>query len=185
MRTRDHYLGPLIVVLTLAPALSAAQTYVGTYSTASTSSATYLPNVVTWALGEFPAGTTIRVGTCAASGDLPWATASGDTFLRLWGSGPPSAPPIELAVNDDAGDMNTPECGRGSYISYTTPFRMNLSVRAGCYGSSVCSGSVYKRWDLDANGSLTNIGDAFDALQNFYYGSGYGGSPTFIVMKVR
>jgi hypothetical protein len=72
------------------------------------------------------AGQKITLGTCGVTG----ATASGDTYLRLYG---PSA--TQVAVNDDA-------CGTASTITYTATTAGTYQIRAGCYSSNSCSGTV-------------------------------------------
>jgi hypothetical protein len=75
------------------------------------------------------AGQIITVGTCGISG----ASASGDTYLRLYG---PSGQ--QVAYNDDAcGSLSSnfsyavPSGGSGTYV-----------IKAGCYSSHSCSGRV-------------------------------------------
>ncbi|WPB82345.1 Ig-like domain-containing protein [Archangium violaceum] len=79
------------------------------------------------------AGQTLTLGTCGVSG----ASFSGDTYLRLYN---PSG--TQVAYNDDA-------CGGvGSNFTYTVPSGAsgNYQLRAGCYSSGSCSGSV--AWTL-------------------------------------
>ncbi|ATB28199.1 Kelch repeat-containing protein [Melittangium boletus] len=71
-------------------------------------------------------GDVLEVGTC----NVPGAYAGGDTFLRLF-----AANGVELMSNDDT-------CGTASYMRYTVPANGNYEVRAGCYGSKSCSGTV-------------------------------------------
>ena len=72
------------------------------------------------------AGNTVTVTTCG----LPGATFSGDTFLRLFSSA------TQVASNDDA-------CGGlGSSITHTATATGNLEVRAGCFSTGSCSGTV-------------------------------------------
>ncbi|MFY1825113.1 trypsin-like peptidase domain-containing protein [Myxococcus fulvus] len=76
------------------------------------------------------AGQSLTVATCGLSG----AAYDGDTFLRLFRNG------IEVAHNDDA-------CaGRGSSITYTATTAGEYEVRAGCYGSGSCGGTVI--WEV-------------------------------------
>ncbi|WP_426746710.1 serine protease [Myxococcus faecalis] len=76
------------------------------------------------------AGQTLLVATCG----LPNTSFSGDTFLRLYGNG------AQVAANDDA-------CGgRGSSVSYTATANGTVQIRAGCYTSGTCSGTVV--WNL-------------------------------------
>lgn len=73
------------------------------------------------------AGDVLEVGTC----NVPRAYADGDTFLRLF-----SATGTELMYNDDS-------CGgTSSYMRYTVPTSGNYEVRAGCYSSKSCAGTV-------------------------------------------
>jgi V8-like Glu-specific endopeptidase len=77
------------------------------------------------------AGQKITLGTCGVTG----ATASGDTYLRLYG---PSA--TQVAFNDDA-------CGgTASNLSFTATTAGTYQIRAGCYSSKSCSGKV--AWTL-------------------------------------
>jgi V8-like Glu-specific endopeptidase len=73
------------------------------------------------------AGQILTVGTCGLAG----AAAEGDTFLRL------SAPDgTEVAANDDS-------CGgSSSSITYTAPTSGTYEIRAGCFSSGTCSGTV-------------------------------------------
>jgi hypothetical protein len=78
-------------------------------------------------------GQKVTVATCGLTG----ATFSGDTYLRLFG---PAA--TEVASNDDA-------CGgRGSSLSFTVPTggAGTYEMRAGCYSSGSCGGTVV--WEL-------------------------------------
>jgi alpha-tubulin suppressor-like RCC1 family protein len=73
------------------------------------------------------AGDKLQVGTCNLTG----ASASGDTYLRLYGT---SA--TQVAYNDD-------NCGGlASYIEYTAPTNGTYELRAGCFSSNSCSGTV-------------------------------------------
>jgi alpha-tubulin suppressor-like RCC1 family protein len=71
-------------------------------------------------------GDKLEVGTCNLTG----ASASGDTYLRLFGT---SA--TEVASNDDS-------CGTASYFQYTAPTSGTYELRAGCFSSGNCSGTV-------------------------------------------
>lgn len=72
------------------------------------------------------AGQTVTAGTCGLSG----ASASGDTYLRLFNGG------TQVATNDDA-------CGGfSSQIVYTAPVSTKYELRAGCFGSGNCGGTV-------------------------------------------
>ncbi|XXF75616.1 serine protease [Myxococcaceae bacterium GXIMD 01537] len=73
------------------------------------------------------AGQTVTVATCGVTG----ASFTGDTYLRLH-----NAAGTSLATNDDA-------CGgRGSSITYSVTTAGTLQIRAGCYSSGTCSGTV-------------------------------------------
>jgi V8-like Glu-specific endopeptidase len=73
------------------------------------------------------AGQRITVATCGVTG----ASFTGDTYLRL--ASPAGA---LVAGNDDA-------CGgRGSSFTYSATASGNFTIRAGCYGSGSCSGTV-------------------------------------------
>ncbi|MBN1209360.1 MAG: trypsin-like peptidase domain-containing protein [Myxococcaceae bacterium] len=77
------------------------------------------------------AGQKLTVATCGLTG----ATFTGDTYLRLFGPGATA-----VASNDDA-------CGgRGSSISFTASTSGDYEVRAGCYSSGSCGGTVV--WEI-------------------------------------
>ena len=96
------------------------------YSATNTNSAQQ--NTVNKVL-TFNEGDMVEVGTCNLTG----ATSTGDTFLRLFnGAG------VQVTFNDDA-------CGgRSSYFKYTVPAGKggNHEVRAGCFSSGSCGGTV-------------------------------------------
>jgi lysyl endopeptidase len=72
-------------------------------------------------------GRKITVGTCGLAG----SSASGDTYLRIHDSNG-----TQVAANDDA-------CGSlASNLSYTSTAYVAYRLRAGCYSSSSCSGTV-------------------------------------------
>jgi hypothetical protein len=74
-------------------------------------------------------GQNIQLGTCGVAG----SAGSGDTFLRLF-----NGANVEVATNDDA-------CGGIlSNISYSVPAVPGgtQQLRAGCYGTTSCSGTV-------------------------------------------
>jgi hypothetical protein len=75
---------------------------------------------------DLTAGQVLKLGTCTVTG----ATGTGDTILRLFG---PSA--TEVAMNDDTCDLL-------SYLAYTVPTTGTYQIRAGCYSSNTCSGTV-------------------------------------------
>jgi hypothetical protein len=94
------------------------------YSTSGTNNATV--NTVNYNVGLY-AGETFTIGTCGLAG----ATSSGDTYLRLFNQFG-----VEVASNDDA-------CGAtSSKIVYTVPTTGTYQVRAGCYSSGACSGTL-------------------------------------------
>jgi hypothetical protein len=72
------------------------------------------------------AGQTLRLGTCTVAG----SSGSGDTYLRVYG--PTGA---QVAANDDS-------CGLLTYLSYTATQSGIYQVRAGCYSSGSCGGTV-------------------------------------------
>jgi hypothetical protein len=72
------------------------------------------------------AGQTLKVGTCTVTG----ASGTGDTYLRLYG-----VTATQVAFNDDS-------CGLLSYLSYTATTSGSYQIRAGCYSSGSCSGTV-------------------------------------------
>jgi lysyl endopeptidase len=72
-------------------------------------------------------GRKITVGTCGLAG----SSASGDTYLRIHDSNG-----AQVAANDDA-------CGGlASNVSYTSTAYVSYRLRAGCYSSTSCSGTV-------------------------------------------
>jgi hypothetical protein len=95
------------------------------YSASNTSSAT--TNTVNYNV-HLSAGQSIQLGTCGVAG----SSGSGDTYLRLYN---PSG--VQVAVNDDA-------CGVLSNLSYQIPLNASgvYQIRAGCYSSGSCSGTV-------------------------------------------
>ena len=94
-----------------------------TYSATNTSSATQ--NTVNFDILMI-AGQTLSVGTCGVAG----ASGSGDTFLRLF-----DAANNLVGISDDA-------CGLLSFISFTAQTSGTYQVRAGCFSSTNCSGTV-------------------------------------------
>jgi V8-like Glu-specific endopeptidase len=103
-----------------------------TYTASNTNSAQQ--NTVNRTL-SLNAGDVVEVGTCGLEG----ATASGDTYLRFFnGAG------TQVAANDDA-------CGgRASYFKYTVPSSGSFTIRAGCYSSGSCGGTVV--WKVTPSG---------------------------------
>jgi hypothetical protein len=72
-------------------------------------------------------GRKLIAGTCGLAG----SSAVGDTYLRIHDSN--GAP---VAANDDA-------CGSlASNVSYTSTAYVSYRLRAGCYSSTSCSGTV-------------------------------------------
>jgi hypothetical protein len=143
------------------------------YSGFDTESATR--NTTSFDLGNVPAGTTVRMGTCSAGDVLSSASASGDTYLRVFFNG------AEVGHDDDA-------CAGGaSYLTFTTPYSGDVTVNAGCFSALSCSGTVEFVFGLpDSNGSIANVPSAFGAIvgtapsrnklnlrQNGLVGSGY------------
>ncbi|WNG57116.1 hypothetical protein F0U59_21860 [Archangium gephyra] len=72
------------------------------------------------------AGQTLKVGTCMVTG----SSGTGDTYLRLYG-----VTATQVAYNDDS-------CGALSYLSYTATTSGSYQIRAGCYSTGGCSGTV-------------------------------------------
>jgi hypothetical protein len=178
-RTCGAFLFCMITGGTTATVAASSPDYlVGSYIASSTDDA--LTATTDFPLGTYTAGTTLRVGTCSANGDLPSAAAvgnAGDTFLRLgyWSCKPGGAVGVKatlkvgskvdcnwvnLADNDNGG----PDCGGNSYIVYNLPSTMTLTLRAGCSKNTKCSARIYKRWDLDGNGGLKSVVNSFVEL---------------------
>jgi slime mold repeat-containing protein len=72
------------------------------------------------------AGQTLSAGTCGLTG----ASGSGDTFLRLFDSFN-----AQVTFNDDA-------CGVLSFFTFTATSTGTYQLRAGCFSSASCSGTV-------------------------------------------
>ncbi|WP_428268064.1 M4 family metallopeptidase [Haliangium sp.] len=72
------------------------------------------------------AGQTIQFGTCT----VPGSSGSGDTYLRLFN---PSG--VQVVSNDDS-------CGLLSFASHAATTSGTYQIRAGCYSSRSCSGTV-------------------------------------------
>jgi V8-like Glu-specific endopeptidase len=99
---------------------------VSTYSYSATNTNSAQQSTVNRSV-TLTAGQTITVGTCG----VPSATFTGDTYLRLFG---PTA--AQVAFNDDS-------CGGlGSRLQYTATASGTFQIRAGCYSSGSCSGTV-------------------------------------------
>jgi hypothetical protein len=96
------------------------------------------------------AGDTLEVGTCNLTG----ASASGDTFLRLLGAG------TQVAANDDS-------CGgTASYFQYTATTSGTYELRAGCYSSGSCGGTVVFRITSPTSPLTYTAADTNSAQQN-------------------
>jgi hypothetical protein len=93
------------------------------YSATNTTSATQ--NTVNFDI-PMVAGQTLSIGTCGVAG----ASGSGDTFLRLF-----DASNNNVAANDDS-------CGLLSFFTFTATTTEIFQVRAGCFSSGSCSGTV-------------------------------------------
>ncbi len=73
---------------------------------------------------------TVMIGTCG----INESAHNGDTYLRLYD---PNG--SRVASNDNGSSEG---CGKGSKLSYTAPAAGDYLIRAGCYSSSSCSGTV-------------------------------------------
>jgi V8-like Glu-specific endopeptidase len=71
------------------------------------------------------AGQTLNFGTCT----VPGASGTGDTYLRLYNG------TTQVASNDDA-------CGTLSFASFKATTAGTYQIRAGCYSTGSCSGTV-------------------------------------------
>lgn len=72
-------------------------------------------------------GRKLTAGTCGLAG----SSAVGDTYLRIYDNNG-----AQVAANDDA-------CGGlASNVSYTSTAYVSYRIRAGCYSSTSCSGTV-------------------------------------------
>jgi hypothetical protein len=96
------------------------------YSTSNTTSATV--NTYNHSVNLY-AGQLFTVGTCG----VPGASGNGDTYLRLVNTSGQ-----EIAANDNSLGI----CGSLSNLSVIVPVSGTYVVRAGCYGSGTCSGTV-------------------------------------------
>jgi len=80
-------------------------------------------------------GETLIAGTCGVElGYSNGAVATGDTFLRLFSGA------SEVANNDDA--VGVAGCGVSSRLVYTATSAGTVQLRAGCYSSNSCSGTL-------------------------------------------
>ncbi|RKG93777.1 lectin-like protein [Corallococcus terminator] len=75
------------------------------------------------------AGQLVTVATCG----VPGATGTGDTYLRINDS-----TGTQVAFSDDAGGA----CGSRSNFSFVVPSSGTYTIRAGCFGTTSCSGTV-------------------------------------------
>ena len=99
-----------------------------TYSAANTNTATQNYSLIYF---SGYAGTIVTLGTCG----VPGASSTGDTFLRVFDP----ANSAEIIVNDDA-------CGGvGSNISFIPPVSGNFALRAGCWSTGSCGGTIAVR----------------------------------------
>jgi hypothetical protein len=73
---------------------------------------------------------TVMIGTCG----INESTFTGNTYLRLYN---PSG--ANVATNDNGLSYG---CGYGSKLNYTAPDAGYYFIRAGCYSSTSCSGTV-------------------------------------------
>jgi Zn-dependent metalloprotease len=98
----------------------------GTFNYTATNTASATANTTNQNITA-AAGQVITVATCGAAG----SAFTGDTYLRLNG---PAA--TEVAANDDACS------GLGSSLSYTATAAGTFQIRAGCYSTGSCTGTV-------------------------------------------
>jgi lysyl endopeptidase len=107
-------------------------TKVFSYSAMNTSNATlgYYSEFVQAAGGQ-----RLTIGTC----DLPHATRSGDTYLRLYDL----STNTQVAENNNGTGLST-ICGAGSKLTFDVPLSGSgyYEVRAGCAGNQACGGTV-------------------------------------------
>lgn len=96
------------------------------YTASNTASATV--NTYNYSI-QLYAGQLLTVGTCG----VPGSSGSGDTYLRI--NNPYGQ---EIASNNDSGGT----CSLLSNISIVVPVTGAYTVRAGCYNSGSCSGTV-------------------------------------------
>jgi len=98
---------------------SGSFSYSGTNTTSATQNTTNVDILMV-------AGQTLSIGTCGVEG----ASGVGDTYLRLF-----DAANNQVASNDDA-------CGVLTFFTFTATTSGTYQVRAGCFSSSSCSGTV-------------------------------------------
>jgi V8-like Glu-specific endopeptidase len=124
----------------------------GSYSFSASNTASATTNTVNFDVA-LSAGQTITLGTCGVTG----AEGTGDTVLRLF-----DASSAQVAANDDSCDLR-------SNLSFTAPRAGVFQIRAGCFSSNSCSGTV--AYTLSATGSLpfsaSNTNSAMQNTANF------------------
>jgi len=101
-------------------------TVFGSFSFTATNTASATQNTVDQYIW-IQTGRKITAGTCGMAG----SSATGDTYLRIYDNNG-----AQVAANDDA-------CGTlASNVSYTSTAYVSYRLRAGCYASGSCSGTV-------------------------------------------
>jgi hypothetical protein len=124
----------------------------GSYSFSASNTLSATTNTVNFDVALF-AGQTITLGTCGLTG----AEGTGDTVLRLFDDSN-----AQVAVNDDSCDLR-------SNLSFTAPRAGVFQIRAGCFSTNSCSGTV--AYTLSATGSLpfsaSNTNSAMQNTANF------------------
>jgi hypothetical protein len=105
-------------------------------------------------LGVVPAGTTLRISTCAAQG----GSANGNPYMRLMGVKP-------AGDLEQLSEQNT-YCIYvwGSQMTFTTDVTQRLKLRMGCWANTTCTSRVAVQRVFDSNGRLRNVPAAFDAI---------------------
>jgi len=104
------------------------------------------------------AGETILLSTQSGNKhcSLPGAAGTGDTYLRLYLGA------TQVAYNDDADDTD-PNCNPGgltSFLKFKVVTAGTYTVKAGCYGSGACTGTVaWRRSDKSGIVFLHGTGD--------------------------
>jgi hypothetical protein len=97
----------------------------GSFSYSATNTASATQNTVNFDV-QLAAGQTLSAGTCSLSG----ASGVGDTFLRLF-----DGSSTLVTFNDDF-------CGLLSFFTFTASSSGVFQIRAGCFSSTSCSGTV-------------------------------------------
>ncbi|MDQ3336048.1 MAG: hypothetical protein M4D80_12840 [Myxococcota bacterium] len=106
-------------------------------------------------LGNVPAGTTLRLSTCGASGG--WAY--GPAYMRLLGIRP-GAPSVEnLSEENHACPGES-----GTQMTYTTDVTQRVLLNMGCWANEYCASIVTVSRRFDSNGRMANVVGAFDAI---------------------